>query len=72
MILFTTGRGTPLGLPVPTIKISSNTAISQKKPQWIDFNAGALLEGASNAGQTQRTVAAFDFANGLRRGKSKK
>jgi len=46
MILFTTGRGTPLGLPVPTIKISSNTAIAQKKPQWIDFNAGALLDGA--------------------------
>ena len=47
MILFTTGRGTPLGLPVPTIKISSNTAIAQKKPQWIDFNAGALLDGAA-------------------------
>jgi len=46
IILFTTGRGTPLGLPVPTIKISSNTAIAQKKPQWIDFNAGALLDGA--------------------------
>jgi altronate hydrolase len=46
MILFTTGRGTPLGLPVPTIKISSNSAIAQKKPQWIDFNAGALLDGA--------------------------
>jgi len=45
MILFTTGRGTPLGLPVPTIKISSNSAIYQKKPQWIDFNAGALLDG---------------------------
>jgi len=46
MLLFTTGRGTPLGLPVPTIKISSNSAIYQKKPQWIDFNAGALLDGA--------------------------
>lgn len=45
MILFTTGRGTPLGLPVPTIKISSNTGIAQKKPQWIDFNAGALIDG---------------------------
>lgn len=47
MILFTTGRGTPLGLPIPTIKISSNTAIAQKKPQWIDFNAGALLDGTA-------------------------
>ena len=47
MILFTTGRGTPLGLPVPTIKVSSNPVIAQKKPQWIDFNAGALLDGTA-------------------------
>lgn len=56
MILFTTGRGTPLGLPVPTIKISSNSAIAQKKPQWIDFNAGVLLEGASMDGLTQQLL----------------
>jgi altronate hydrolase len=47
LLLFTTGRGTPLGFPVPTLKISSNTAISQKKPHWIDFNAGALLDGTA-------------------------
>ena len=45
VLLFTTGRGTPLGFPVPTIKISSNSAIAAKKPHWIDFNAGALLDG---------------------------
>ena len=45
ILLFTTGRGTPLGFPVPTVKISSNSAIAAKKPHWIDFNAGALLEG---------------------------
>jgi altronate hydrolase len=45
ILLFTTGRGTPLGFPVPTIKISSNSAIFEKKPHWIDFNAGALLDG---------------------------
>ncbi len=45
MILFTTGRGTPLGAPVPTLKIASNTALAAAKPGWIDFNAGALLEG---------------------------
>jgi altronate hydrolase len=56
MILFTTGRGTPLGLPVPTIKISSNSAIAQKKPQWIDFNAGALLEDASMNALTQQLL----------------
>jgi len=47
MILFTTGRGTPLGSPVPVIKIASNSALSARKPHWIDFNAGALIEGAS-------------------------
>ncbi|MFL5540776.1 MAG: UxaA family hydrolase [Longimicrobiaceae bacterium] len=47
LLLFTTGRGTPLGFPVPTLKVSSNTAIAEKKPHWIDFNAGALLDGAA-------------------------
>lgn len=46
MILFTTGRGTPLCGPVPTVKIGTNTALARKKPQWIDFDAGVLLEGA--------------------------
>lgn len=45
IVLFTTGRGTPLGFPVPTLKISSNTDIFERKPRWIDFNAGALLDG---------------------------
>ena len=39
MILFTTGRGTPLGAPVPTLKIATNTALAEKKSRWIDFNA---------------------------------
>jgi altronate hydrolase len=46
VLLFTTGRGTPLGFPVPTLKIASNTALAQKKPRWIDFDAGAVLGGA--------------------------
>lgn len=45
MILFTTGRGTSLGAPVPTVKISSNSKIYNKKKNWIDFNAGRLLDG---------------------------
>jgi len=45
IILFTTGRGTPLGAPVPTVKISSNTALSETKRHWIDFDAGELLDG---------------------------
>ncbi len=50
VILFTTGRGTPLGSPAPTIKISSNTALSEKKPRWIDFNAGSLSDGTAEMG----------------------
>lgn len=45
LVLFTTGRGTPFGCPVPTIKISSNTPLYNKKKAWIDFNAGRLLDG---------------------------
>ncbi|WP_010184092.1 UxaA family hydrolase [Sphingomonas sp. PAMC 26605] len=43
-ILFTTGRGTPLGFPVPTLKIASNSDLAMRKPGWIDFDAGAVLE----------------------------
>ena len=45
LVLFSTGRGTPFGGPVPTLKIASNTALAQKKPGWIDFDAGRLLAG---------------------------
>lgn len=45
LLLFTTGRGTPLGFPVPTLKIASNTALAEKKPRWIDFDAGAAAGG---------------------------
>ncbi len=46
IILFTTGRGTPLGFPAPTLKISSNSPLAEKKPHWIDFDAGPVLAGA--------------------------
>ena len=45
IVLFTTGRGTPFGCPVPTVKISTNTSLYNRKKNWIDFNAGTLLEG---------------------------
>ncbi|MDQ0255954.1 altronate hydrolase [Evansella vedderi] len=45
IVLFTTGRGTPFGGPVPTVKISTNSALYNKKKNWIDFNAGVLVEG---------------------------
>jgi len=47
VLLFTTGRGTPMGFPASTIKISTNTGLSQRKPSWIDFNAGVLAEGTA-------------------------
>ena len=47
MILFTTGRGTPVGGPVPTVKIATNRALAEKKHGWIDFNASPVLEGVS-------------------------
>jgi altronate hydrolase len=45
VLLFTTGRGTPLGFPVPTLKIASNSALANAKPRWIDFDAGGVLAG---------------------------
>ena len=47
LVLFSTGRGTPFGSPVPTVKISSNTPLAEKKRNWIDFDAGRLLTGMS-------------------------
>ncbi|MDO4546879.1 MAG: altronate dehydratase family protein [Clostridia bacterium] len=45
IILFTTGRGNPFGCPVPTVKLSSNSRLAHNKPNWIDFDAGRLLDG---------------------------
>ena len=45
LVLFTTGRGTPLGGPVPTVKIATNSELATRKRNWIDFDAGALLHG---------------------------
>lgn len=49
MVLFTTGRGTPFGTFVPTMKISTNSGLAKRKSSWIDFNAGRLVEDASMA-----------------------
>ncbi len=43
LLLFTTGRGTPLGFPAPTVKVSSNSDLARRKPGWIDFDSGAAL-----------------------------
>ena len=47
IVLFTTGRGTPFSTFVPTLKISTNSDLARRKPQWIDFNAGVLLDETS-------------------------
>ncbi|MBU1375132.1 MAG: altronate dehydratase family protein [Alphaproteobacteria bacterium] len=47
VILFTTGRGTPLGFPAPTLKIATNSGLAQRKPRWIDFDAGRIVSGES-------------------------
>ncbi len=45
IVLFTTGRGTPFGTFVPTMKIATNPTLAANKPNWIDFSAGQLIEG---------------------------
>lgn len=58
IVLFTTGRGTPFAAPVPTMKISSNSALAQKKSNWIDFNCGVLTE---NVALNQLGQQLFDY-----------
>jgi altronate hydrolase len=62
VLLFTTGRGTPLGFPVPTIKVSSNSEIAAKKPHWIDFDAGSLLDGSKTMAQLEDDLFALVLA----------
>lgn len=61
IVLFTTGRGTPLGGAVPTVKIASNTALAEKKPHWIDFDAYSL-DGQAKADELFKLI--IGVANG--------
>ncbi len=56
MVLFTTGRGTPFGTCVPTVKIATNNALAEKKAGWIDFNAGTLLTGDSMDARAEKLL----------------
>ncbi|UAK26098.1 UxaA family hydrolase [Sphingomonas nostoxanthinifaciens] len=49
LTLFSTGRGTPLGSPVPTMKLATNHALAERKPGWIDFDAGSVLDDGLDA-----------------------
>ena len=58
VVLFTTGRGTPFACPVPTVKISSNSVLAEKKRNWIDFDCGILTESGTVEELGQKL---FDF-----------
>ena len=66
IVLFTTGRGTPFASPVPTVKISTNSMLANKKSNWIDFNAGVLAENADPTVETQKL---FDYVIEVASGK---
>ena len=63
-ILFTTGRGTPLGFPVPTIKIASNSDLARRKPGWIDFDAGVVIDDGFDAAEAALLDRIADIASG--------
>lgn len=65
IILFTTGRGTPLGASVPTIKVASNSRLAKRKSNWIDFNAGELIESNDFENMTEEIFnLLIDIASG--------
>lgn len=57
IVLFTTGRGTPLGTAVPTVKIATNSDLFQRKQNWMDFDAGQLLAGKTMSAVTDEFFA---------------
>jgi altronate hydrolase len=57
LVLFTTGRGTPFASPVPTVKIATNSALAQKKANWIDFNAGVIAQDGALDEEAQKLFA---------------
>lgn len=77
LILFTTGRGTPLGAPVPTVKIATNSALAHKKSAWTDFDAQrhglpeliSMLSDIANGTQTKNEINGYReiaiFKNGV-------
>ena len=74
MVLFTTGRGTPFGTYVPTMKISTNSTLAKNKPGWIDFNAGVIVENEPMEKTCERfidyiiQVASGEFVNNEKKG----
>ena len=69
IILFSTGRGTPLGTAVPTVKVATNSDLVKRKGNWMDFDAGRLLAGKSMAAMTGEL---FDYILAVASGKPTK
>ena len=68
LVLFTTGRGTPFSTFAPTLKVSTNNELAHRKPQWIDFNAGVLLDDVTMDKLLQQfTLYVIDVASGRSR-----
>jgi altronate hydrolase len=72
LLLFTTGRGTPLGFPAPTLKISTNSDLARRKPSWIDFDAGPIASGAAGFDELRASLWTLivDVASGRARAKN--
>jgi altronate hydrolase len=72
MVLFTTGRGTPMGFPVPTLKIATNSSLAERKQGWIDFSAGPLADGTASMDTLTEELftLVLDIASGRKRTKS--
>lgn len=68
IVFFSTGRGTPYGTAVPTVKLSSNTSLFEKKGGWIDFNAGSIADGESLKTASERL---YDYLLRLASGEEK-
>ena len=72
IILFTTGRGTPMGFPAPTVKISTNSDLATRKTGWIDFDAGPIAKGTAGFPELSEKLFALilDVASGRTQTKS--
>jgi len=67
LVLFTTGRGTPFGSFIPTLKIATNSELARNKPHWVDFNAGPLAENMSFEDGLEALITLItDIANGTK------
>ncbi len=64
LLMFTTGRGTPLGGIIPTVKIASNSAIAGKKSSWIDFDAGVMLDRSAEEIAEELFAETLAYASG--------